>query len=136
MANTLLLTVATVFVVAATPLPVASQTPPQPPAAPASAASAGNAENGKRLYMTQTCYYCHGTVGQGAGRVGARIGPPSRALAGFIRYVRRPSGAMPAITDQVSDQDLTDIYAYLRTIAPAKNPKDIPLLNQLKSPGR
>jgi len=136
MTKTFLLTVATVFVMAATPLPVTSQTPTQPPTAVAPAANAGDAENGKRLYMTQTCYYCHGTVGQGAGRVGARIGPPSRALAGFIRYVRRPSGAMPAITDQVSDQDLTDIYAYLRTSAPAKNPKEIPLLNQLKSPGQ
>ena len=136
MTRSLLLALAAAFVVVATPLLVASQTPPQSPAAPAAAASAGNAENGKRLYMTQTCYYCHGTVGQGAGRVGARIGPPSRALAGFIRYVRRPSGAMPAITDQVSDQDLTDIYAYLRTVPPARNPKDIPLLNQLKSPGQ
>jgi ubiquinol-cytochrome c reductase cytochrome c subunit len=136
MTHTILLACATAFVVVATPLPVASQTPPQPPASPASAANAGDAENGRRLYMTQTCYYCHGTVGQGAGRTGARLGPPSRALAGFIRYVRRPSGAMPAITDQVSDQDLTDIYAYLRTVPPAKNPKEIPLLNQLKAPGK
>jgi ubiquinol-cytochrome c reductase cytochrome c subunit len=134
MTKTILLACAAAFVVAATPLPVASQTQTQPPASVAT--TEGNAENGNRLYMTQTCYYCHGTVGQGAGRTGARLGPPSRALAGFIRYVRRPSGAMPAITDQVSDQDLADIYAYLRTIPPAKSTKEIPLLNQLKSPGR
>lgn len=133
MTRRLLLALASVFVVVAAPLPVASQTPTQPQAA---AAPVGNADNGKRLYMTQTCYYCHGTVGQGAGRTGARLGPPSRALASFIRYVRQPSGAMPAITDQVSDQDLADIYAYLRTIPPAKSPKEIPLLNQLKPPGR
>jgi ubiquinol-cytochrome c reductase cytochrome c subunit len=135
MTHTILLACATAFAVVATPLPVASQTP-TPAQAPAAAAPSGNAENGKRLYMTQTCYYCHGTVGQGAGRTGARLGPPSRALAGFIRYVRRPSGAMPAITDQVSDQDLADIYAYLRTIPPAKSPREIPLLNQLKAPGK
>lgn len=103
--------------------------------APAAQAPPGNPENGKRLFMKETCYYCHGTVGQGAGPVGARIGPPTRALAGFIRYVRRPSGAMPAMTEKViSDQDLTDIYAFLRTIPAAKNVREIPLLDQLKKP--
>jgi len=102
-------------------------------AAPATPAPAGNVENGRRLYMKETCYYCHGTVGQGAGRVGARIGPPTRNLTGFIRYIRRPSGEMPAMTEKVvSDQELTDIYAYLRGIPPPKATKDIPLLNLLK----
>ena len=83
--------------------------------------------------MKETCYYCHGTVGQGAGPTGARIGPPTRALAGFIRYVRRPSGQMPALTENViSDQELTDIYAFLRTIPLPKNSRDIPLLDALK----
>jgi cytochrome c len=100
---------------------------------PVPATPAGNAENGKRLFMKETCYYCHGTVGQGAGPVGARIGPPTRALAGFIRYVRRPSGSMPAITEKVvSDQELADIYAFLRTIPAPKSAKDIPLLGALK----
>ena len=85
--------------------------------------------------MKETCYYCHGTVGQGAGPVGARIGPPTRALAGFIRYVRRPSGAMPALTEKmISDQDLADIYAYLRTIPTPKSSQDIPILGELKKP--
>jgi ubiquinol-cytochrome c reductase cytochrome c subunit len=97
-------------------------------------APAGNAETGKKLFMKNTCYYCHGTVGQGAGITGARIGPPTRALAGFITYVRRPTGAMPAITEKVlSDHDLTDIYAYLRTI-PAKSAKEVPMLSGEKKP--
>ncbi len=130
MTKTILLAFVAVCVLGMTPRPVAAQ-------APAPAAPAGNADNGKKLFMSQTCYYCHGTVGQGAGPVGARVGPPQRALAGFIRYVRRPTGSMPAITEKVmSDSDLTDIYAYLRTIPPAKSAKDIPLLNQLKPPGR
>ena len=33
----------------------------------AMAQNAGNAENGKRLYLKNGCYECHGTVGQGAG---------------------------------------------------------------------
>jgi ubiquinol-cytochrome c reductase cytochrome c subunit len=113
---------------------LAGQTPvTTAPAASAASAQTGNAENGKRVYMKEACYFCHGTVGQGAGPVGARIGPPMRNLAGFIRYVRRPGGQMPALTDKViSDQDLTDIFAYLRTILPPKATKDIPLLHQVR----
>ena len=113
---------------------VTAQAPP--PAAPTAAqAVTGDAENGKRVFMKENCFFCHGTVGQGAGVVGARIGPPSRNLAGFIRYIRRPAGAMPAFTEKVvSDQDLTDVYAYLRSIPPPKPARDIPLLRQLKQP--
>ena len=102
------------------------------PAAAAQAAS-GNVENGKRVYMKDTCFFCHGTVGQGAGNTGARLTPVARNLQGFIRYIRRPAGSMPAYTEKViSDQELTDVYAYLRSIPAAKPAKDIPLLNQLK----
>jgi mono/diheme cytochrome c family protein len=105
----------------------------QTPAPAAAQAAAGNAENGKRVFMKETCFFCHGTVGQGAGTTGARLTPPARNVAGFIRYIRRPAGTMPAYTEKVvSDQDLTDVYAYLRSVPAAKSTKDIPLLNQLK----
>ena len=104
---------------------VAAQAPAAPPS--------GSVENGKRVFMKQTCYYCHGTVGQGAGNTGARLTPPARNAAGFIRYIRRPAGTMPAFTEKVvSDQDLTDVYAYLRSIPAAKSASDVPLLKQLK----
>jgi ubiquinol-cytochrome c reductase cytochrome c subunit len=94
--------------------------------------SAGNAEAGKRLYMKNGCYQCHGTVGQGT-IAGARIGPPPLSVQGVIRYVRRPAGQMPAFTEKVmSDRELTDVYAYLKTIQPPKPSKDIPLLNDLR----
>lgn len=93
---------------------------------------AGNAEAGKRLYMKNGCYQCHGTVGQGT-VAGARIGPPPLSVQGVIRYVRRPAGQMPAFTEKVmSDRELTDVYAYLKTIPPPKPSKDIPLLNNLR----
>jgi mono/diheme cytochrome c family protein len=95
-------------------------------------APAGNAEKGKQLFMKQNCYYCHGTAGQG-GRDGARIAQTSLNLQGVIRYVRKPAGAMPAFTEKIlSDQELTDIYAYLKALPAAKQPKDIPLLDQIK----
>ena len=92
----------------------------------------GNAENGKRLYMRNGCYQCHGTVGQGT-IAGARIGPPRLSAQGAIRYVRRPAGRMPAFTEKVmSDRELTDVYAFLKTIPPPQPSKDIPLLNDLR----
>jgi hypothetical protein len=40
---------------------------------------------------------------------------------------------MPAYTEKVAtDQELTDIHAYLKTLPAAKPVKDIPLLDQLR----
>lgn len=92
--------------------------------------SVDNAENGKKLFLKNNCYYCHGTVGQGS-RDGVRIAAISLNVDGVLRYVRKPSGAMPAYTEKViSDQDLRDIYAYLKSIPAPKAPKDIPILDQ------
>src|SRR5271169_5016911 len=95
-------------------------------------APAGDAANGKKLFLRDGCYECHGHAGQG-GRDGARIAVIGLNPQGLIRYVRAPAGQMPAYTDKViSDQELTDIHAYLQTMAKAKPAKDIPLLKQLQ----
>ena len=92
----------------------------------------GNAENGKRLFLRDGCYECHGYAGQG-GRDGARIARIGLDAKAMILYVRRPAGAMPAFSEKViSDQELTDIHAYLQTLPAPKAAKDIPLLNQLR----
>jgi ubiquinol-cytochrome c reductase cytochrome c subunit len=113
---------------------VAAQTPNKPSAA----APAGNAENGRRVYHEASCYYCHGTVGQGGlVAVGPRVALVPRSLESFMGYVRRPSGRMSAYSAAVlSDAELTDIYAYLRTLPAAKPAKEIPLLEQLRPRGR
>jgi mono/diheme cytochrome c family protein len=98
----------------------------------AAAAQSGSAETGKRLFMKNNCYYCHGSSGQG-GRDGARVAQTALNLQAVIRYVRKPTGGMPAYTEKIlSDQELTDIYAYLKSLPAAKAPKDIPLLDQIK----
>lgn len=95
-------------------------------------AFAQNVENGKRVFVRDGCYECHGYAGQGT-IAGARIGPPVLNAQGMIRYIRKPAGAMPAFTDKVlSDQEVNDIYAYLKTMPAPKPVKDIPLLNQIK----
>ena len=93
---------------------------------------AGNAQNGKKLFISDGCYECHGRQGQGAAQTGAaRIGPPQLSFEGFQSYVRNPKANMPPYTSKViPDQDLNDIYAYLKSIPMPPKGKDIPLLNK------
>jgi mono/diheme cytochrome c family protein len=87
-----------------------------------------SAASGKRLFAEYYCYACHGTEGQGG--AGPRL--IARATADpLIRYVRKPSGVMPAYTSRViPEQDLIDIHAYLKSIPPSPPAKSIPLLQQ------
>src|SRR4051812_30690066 len=80
---------------------------------------AGNAEAGKRLYLRNGCYECHGTVGQGAGANPAapKLAPKPIALSAMIAYIRKPAAQMPPYTSKVmSDADVADVHAYLRSI--------------------
>lgn len=101
-------------------------------AKPTEAPSTGNVDDGKKLFMANGCFECHGTVGQGSTSTGGvRIGPPAISLDEMIQYLRHPSGQMPPYTDKViSDQNLTDIYAYLKAQPKPQSAKNIPLLNQ------
>ena len=92
----------------------------------------GNAQNGKRLFMSDGCFECHGREGQGAAQTGAaRIGPPQLSFEGFQSYVRAPKNQMPPYTSKaLPDQDLADIYAFLKSIPQPPKGKDIPLLNK------
>jgi mono/diheme cytochrome c family protein len=98
----------------------------------AALAQTGDAANGKKLFLRDGCYECHGYGGQG-GAAGARIATIGLNANGLIRYVRAPAGAMPAYTDKViTDQELTDIWAYLQTMPKAKPAKEVPLLQQFQ----
>jgi mono/diheme cytochrome c family protein len=92
----------------------------------------GNAQNGKKLFIGDGCYECHGRQGQGSTQTGAaRIGPPQLSFEGFQNYVRKPTNEMPPYTSKaLPDQDLADIYAFLKSIPMPPKGKDIPLLNK------
>jgi mono/diheme cytochrome c family protein len=95
-------------------------------------APTGNAQSGKKLFMSDGCYECHGREGQGAAQTGAaRIGPPQLSFEGFETYVRAPKNEMPPYTSKaLPDQDLADIYAFLKSIPQPPKGKDVPLLNK------
>ena len=79
-------------------------------------AKSGNAENGKRLFTKDGCYECHGREGQGSSMTGPRLAPNPIPFEAFVPYVRKPTREMPPYTDKVvSDQELVDIYAFLRS---------------------
>ena len=94
------------------------------------AALAADAARGKILFTQKyCCYQCHGTEGQGSVITGPKLAPnpiPYDALSAFIRT---SSGNMPPFREQIlPNADLEDIYAYLKSIPPAKDWKTIPLL--------
>jgi ubiquinol-cytochrome c reductase cytochrome c subunit len=91
---------------------------------------AGDADNGKKLYNKIGCWQCHGYSAQG-GSAGPALVPGPLPFPAFDAYTRVPAGEMPPYTTKVlSDAHLADIYAFLKSIPPPRNVKDIPLLNR------
>ena len=91
---------------------------------------AGSAERGYKAYLKYQCYTCHGTVGQGGDRgTGPKLAPNPFPWAGFQFQTRTPRQDMPAYRrEHLSDQDLVDIYAYVRSIKPSPAAGAVPLL--------
>jgi len=101
--------------------------------APVRAQDAGDPVNGKRVFLADGCFLCHGRSGQGGA-----MNYPAPPLVGielpvesFIAFLRDAPNDMPAYSAGVlSDKEAADIHAFLRTLPGRKNPKDFPLLNQ------
>jgi mono/diheme cytochrome c family protein len=105
----------------------AAQTPAaQTPAAPL-AAPTGNAQQGKVVFETTLrCFACHGYDGQTGS---PRLVPTARSEDVFLAYVRKPATAgMPSFA-AVPEQQLRDVYAYIRSIPQAAPAADsVPLI--------
>ena len=93
----------------------------------------GDPVNGKRVYLADGCFLCHGRAGQGGA-----MNYPAPAIAqlempvdSFIAFLREAPNDMPAYAASVlSDKEAADILTFLRSLPGRKSPKDIPLLNQ------
>jgi mono/diheme cytochrome c family protein len=99
----------------------------QKPASQAGAAPAGNVENGRKAFIQHGCFSCHGFSAEGG--AGPRLAQDPIPFQGFVQYVRRPKLTMPPFGTQVPDQELADIYAFIKSIPRSPDPKSIPLLN-------
>jgi len=101
-----------------------AQTPP-PAARPS-----GDTTHGKELFeKTYRCYACHGFDGQTGS---PRLVPMQMAQPAFVAFLRKPPReAMPKFAD-VPEQDLVDVYAYIKSIPVAAPPADsIPILKDV-----
>jgi ubiquinol-cytochrome c reductase cytochrome c subunit len=99
---------------------LAAQTPTAP---------AGNAQNGKELYAKYSCYACHGYDGHGG--AGARLVPMPMTVERFTAYVHNPR-QMPPYTEKIlSDAQLADLFAYIKSLPVSPAAKDIPLLARI-----
>lgn len=101
-----------------------------PAVAQNSAPSQGNAVKGKQIFLKDGCYSCHGYDGHGG--VAPKLAPRPIPVVAFIAIVRHPpASSMPTYSPKVmSDSELTDVWAYLKSIPDPPAAKNIPLLNQ------
>lgn len=96
----------------------------------ANASPTRDAANGKRIYSSHGCYECHGGEGQGSTLSGPRVGPDPIPFPAFVHYLRQPVGQMPPYTAQViSDAELANIYAFLKSLPRPNSAQSIRLLN-------
>jgi mono/diheme cytochrome c family protein len=111
-----------------------AQEPPsgqtQPVLQTSAAAPTGDVKRGKELYdTTYRCYACHGFDGQTGS---PRLVPMMRTQEAFVAYLRKPSTAAMPKFPTVPERDLSDIYAYIRSIPAAAPSLDtIPLLKDV-----
>jgi ubiquinol-cytochrome c reductase cytochrome c subunit len=97
--------------------------------ASAQAPVSGDAQTGKQLYLKYSCYACHSYDGHGG--AGPRLVPLAMTATRFTAYVHNPR-RMPPYTDKVlTDAQLADLFAYIKSM-PASPPADqIPLLKRI-----
>jgi mono/diheme cytochrome c family protein len=90
----------------------------------------GNPEKGRQVFLKDGCYSCHGYDGHGG--VAPKLAPRPIPAVAFIAIVRHPpASAMPTYSPKVmSDAELTDVWAYLKSIPDPPAVKNIPLLIQ------
>src|SRR6266540_3387362 len=92
-------------------------------------ASTGNVQVGKDLYLRYSCYACHGYDGHGG--AGARLVPMRMTMERFTAYVHNPRQMPPYSAKLLSDAQLGDLWAYIKSLPVSPDAKDIPLLARI-----
>ena len=91
--------------------------------------SSGNVQAGKDLYLRYSCYACHGYDGHGG--AGARLVPMRMTTERFTAYVHNPRQMPPYSAKLLSDAQLGDLWAYIKSLPVSPDAKDIPLLARI-----
>jgi mono/diheme cytochrome c family protein len=95
-------------------------------------APSGDPVNGKRVYLADGCFECHGRAGQG-GQFNYQtpaLAQTALPVESFIAFLREAPNDMPSFSVKVlSDKDAADIHAFLQSLPGPRPAKEIPLLN-------
>jgi len=100
--------------------------------APSWAQPKGDTANGRKVYLADGCYQCHGRVGQGGLMTGPApiLAQTKMPFAAFHRQLRNPINDMPPYPETLlSEKEVADIYAFLQSLPGRRPVKDIPILN-------
>jgi mono/diheme cytochrome c family protein len=91
--------------------------------------NAGNLANGKKLFEAKACYECHGWRGQG-GLAGARLAQTKLNLKAFRNILRNPppSNMPPYRAPVLTDQEISDLFAYIKSFPVPEPSWRLPLL--------
>jgi mono/diheme cytochrome c family protein len=98
----------------------------------AQAAPKGDTANGRKVYLADGCWQCHGRVGQGGLMTGPApvLAQTRLPFAAFQKQIRTPVSDMPPYPETLlPDKDLSDIFAFLQALPGRRPVKDIPMLN-------
>jgi mono/diheme cytochrome c family protein len=89
----------------------------QPPTVAPTQGTSADVAAGAALWPGKPCSRCHGARAEG--NIGPQLAGTARTLQYVMAKVRAGGAVMPAFTaDQVTDQEITQIYAWLRSLAP------------------
>jgi len=86
--------------------------------AQATKAPAGETAKGKELFDTFACGTCHALQAAGAsGQIGPSLDNPSLTPALIIDRITNGQGAMPGFGGQMSEQEIADVTAFIKSVA-------------------
>lgn len=90
-------------------------------------AEAPSPEHGKQLYVKNGCFECHGYAGQGGQVRTTRLAGTKMTPDAFLVFVRNPPpGEMPPYSMKViTNEDLADIWSYIKTFPASRSWKEI-----------
>ena len=79
---------------------------------------AGDAANGKKVFASAGCGSCHTLSDAGSsGTVGPNLDDAKPSEDKVVERVTNGSGVMPSFKDQLSEQEIQDVAAYVSSVA-------------------
>jgi mono/diheme cytochrome c family protein len=91
-----------------------SAEPPATSTTPEDGAGTGDAANGEQVFASAGCGGCHTFAAAGStGSVGPDLDEASPSFDAVGEQVRNGGGAMPAFGDELSEQEIDDVAAFV-----------------------